>query len=126
MEEELRTLMLADTDITALTSTRITWGERSQGSTVPAVNMTIISGPDSYHMGGASAYREYRVQVDCYGVTYGAAKTTARAVQALLSGHSGAQFQGVFLVGERDLRSAGSNDAESLFSVSQDYQIHHS
>jgi hypothetical protein len=124
MEEELRALLLANSGVSALVSSRIAWGERIQGTAVPDILLTVISRPRDYHMTGASNPAEYRVQADCYGKTYASAKTVSRAVDALLSGYSGGNFQAVFTGGERDLRSAGSNDADRLFGVSLDYLIH--
>ena len=124
MEEELRALLIADSGVSAIVSSRIAWGERKQGTAVPDILLTVISRPRDYHMTGSSNPVEYRVQVDCYGVTYASAKTTSRAVDTLLSGYSGGNFQAVFTVGERDLRSAGGNDADKLFGVSLDYLIH--
>jgi len=118
--------MLADAGISAKVGTRITWGERLQGSAVPAINMAVASKVTIYHMSGASSYNQYRVQVNIYGVTYGAAELTARAVFLFLSAHKSGTFQGVFLENEDNLRSVGSNDADKLFGIRQDYQIHHS
>lgn len=125
MEEALRTLLLATTAVTDEVSTRIYWGERPQGSAVPALVLRVISKPLAYHMTGTSNPVEYRVQADCYGTTYSDAKLAARAVDNLLDGYNSGDFQGVFTVGERDLRDAGTNDADRLFGVSLDYLINY-
>ena len=123
MQIELRALLLADPDLSALVDRRIDWGERPQGDGVPAVSLTRISGGEVYHMAGRSRFAQARVQVDCFAVDYARAARVAAAVQAALSGYRGGIFKGVFLDAARDLRSAGSNDADRLFGVSQDYMI---
>jgi len=126
MEEALRTLMLGNAGISARVGTRITWGERLQGSAVPAINMDVASKLTIYHMTGASSYNKYRVQINCYGNSYADAKLTSRAVSDFLSTYQAGDFQGIFEENAPDRRIAGSNDADKLFGVSQDYQIHHS
>ena len=125
MKIELRALMLADPKLSALVAGRVDWGERPQGDAMPAVVLTQISGGDVYHHKGRSNWRDARVQVDSFGADYASANATAEAVADLLSGYFGGIFQGVFLLASRDLRSAGSDDPDRPFGVSQDFQINY-
>jgi hypothetical protein len=131
MEESLAALLLAHAPLTALTSTRIHWLRAPQAVARPYVVLQSISGiPDVTHQ-GPSGLVAGRVQVDCYGDTYGSAKTVARAVTGRLSGYRGTPtppgttvFDGIFKDAERD----GYEDEASpdkLFRVSMDFIIWH-
>jgi hypothetical protein len=125
MKIELRALMLADPKLAALVSGRVDWGERPQADAVPSVVLTAISPGEVYHMRGRSNWCGARVQIDIFAADYGGGNATAEAVRDLLSGYFGGIFQGVFLLASRDLRSAGADDPDRLFGVSQDYQINY-
>lgn len=121
MEEAFRALLLADAAVMAASGGRVNWGEHPQGQPTPYVVLTVISDAEAHTMRGPCGLSQGRVQVDCYAVTYGGAKTLSRAVRAALDGHSDANFGGVFLDGSRDSREGGSNEAERLFRVSLDF-----
>jgi hypothetical protein len=103
MEEALRALILDDTAIESLVKARVDWGLRPQGKGLPAIALTVVSDSPVDHSQDGGGVNRARVQIDCFGATYGSAKATARAVRALLDGHSGGVFQGAFLAGARDL-----------------------
>lgn len=124
MEEELRTIMLASASVTAITGSRINWGEIPQGSAMPAIVLTTISANNGHTMASPDRLQESRVQVDCYGMTYGATKALSRAVLAALDGYKGGNFQGVFHAGTRDGREGGTNEADRPFRVSMDFMTH--
>lgn len=123
MEEQLRSLLLADPSITAITS-HINWGAHPQGEAFPGAVLYVISDNEEYTLQGPDGLSAIRVQIDCYALTYGAAKQLSRAIRAKLSGYSGGQFQGVFLAGLRDGREGGTNEADRPFRVSMDFMVH--
>ena len=130
MAADLRSVLLASAGVTGIVSQRVSWAERPQGSALPALVLTQISGAPTYVLRGPSNYTEARVQVDCWASTFLAARQLADAVRAALSGFSGVRgstrFHGVFLDAERDLRDAETDGAERFFRVSQDFMVHHS
>lgn len=105
MEEELRNRLLAATALADLVPPdRIVWGQR-QG--LPAVALWRVSGRPDYHLKGASGLVDSVVQIDCWGSSYGEAKSVAREVRAVLSGLSDAVFRSIFIENERDGFEAG-------------------
>jgi hypothetical protein len=101
------------------------WGRAPQGVALPYVVMQRISGIRDYVTTGPSGYVQSRVQFDVYASTYGSARTTARALVAALSGHSGGTIQGIFIDSERDLPASDTGEVSHLFRVSIDAQVHH-
>lgn len=122
MEEDLRALLLDDAAVAALAA-EVSWGEHPQGSALPGVVLTMISGAEGITMSGPDGLREARVQVDCWAEAYADALDLSRAVVAVLHGHRGAAFQGVFHLSTRDGREGGSNQADMPFRVSLDFDI---
>lgn len=126
MEEALTDHLMAQAGLTALVSNRITWGRRPQGSALPAVVLHVISRTPQYTMGGASDITSQRIQVDCWGDSYGSAKATARQVTAALSGLKttvgGVEFLGSFKEGERDSDEQGEGGG-MLSRTSMDFII---
>lgn len=98
MEQDLRALIqgLAPAD------TPVDWGVNDASTALPRIVLTLVSGTHIYAFGGPQDLRQYRVQVDCYGATYGTTKTLARSLIAGLSGHRDNNFAGIFLEAERD------------------------
>lgn len=128
MEEALVAFLLADAGLSALVSDRITWGSRPQASALPAVVLHRIDGLRSYSADGPSGLVSSRVQVDCWGASYGSAKGLGRAVIARLSGYvgttGGVQFQAAFAIDERDGYERGDSGAD-IYRSSIDFDIWH-
>lgn len=124
MEEAIRALLLASSGVVSLCGDRIDFGANTQGAGYPRIVLWVIGDAEGHTLEGPDGLSVGRVQVDCYGVTYGAAKQVSRAVRALLDGYSGGEFQGVFLAGTRDTREGGSNEAERPFRTSLDFITH--
>lgn len=120
MEEALTALLAG------VASGRRHWGRAPQAVVRPFVVLNRISGVRDYHMQGPSGFVSSRVQADIYADTYTAAKTTARALVAAVSGHRGSIIQGVFIDAERDLPAEDSGTVNTLFRVSIDLNISHS
>ena len=122
MEEELRALLLADPAIAGLVEDRIDWGERPQGAPYPAIVMNVIGNIEGHHMNGPDGLFQGRVQLDCYGLTYGAAKALSRAVISLLHCHRAGGFRLITHVASREDRAGGSNEAERPYRVGLDFE----
>lgn len=124
MEEELRGLLLADAGVQALAGTRVNFGVHPQGLAWPGVVMNTVSEVPDYVLSGESGTTDARVQVDCYGETYGAAKRLGRAVRAALSGYAGGGLQAVMMAGSRDTRASTEGDRlKEPFRVSMDFRV---
>ena len=109
-----------------LASGRFYWGERPQGTTLPAGILTAISDDRPQHLKGFSLSPS-RVQVDTYGATTKAAWDLAEA--ALTAFVPGGAFNGHnfaradVALGPRDLNERIGN--ETVFRVSMDLIFHH-
>lgn len=127
MEAALLARLLATAGITALVSQRINWSRRPQGETLPAIVLHRIDGAPDYHLTGASGLVESRVQVDCWGSSYGSAKTVARQVEAAVSGarftQGSIRFDAILILDERDSTFDDNNTA--IFRTSLDLAVHH-
>lgn len=121
MEEEIRAVLLASSGITALAGTRVDFGSNPQGSAFPRVVLWTIDNGDGLNIDGPDGFFEGRVQVDCYGTTYSAAKSLSRAVITSLNGYAGGGLQLVRLISTRDTRESGTNEADRPFRVSLDF-----
>lgn len=121
MEEDFRALLLADTAVTGFVGDRINFGEHPQGAAYPAAVLQTISNVTDMHMNGAGGLEQGRVQVDCYGETYAAAKTLARAVTTALHFHRDENFFFINQISSRDSREGGSNEVRRLYRVSLDF-----
>jgi len=115
--------------LTALLATvaggRRYWMLAPQAAARPHVVLTRITGIRDYHAQGASGLVESRVQADCYGDTYTAAKGIARDIRNAVSGHRAGIFKGIFIDSERDLPVSDAGEVNHLFRVSLDLIIHH-
>jgi hypothetical protein len=129
MEEALIALLKANGPLTALLGDNIYWVDRFQGSGLPALTLTRITGVRGYVMTGADGMVTSRIQCDCDALTYATAKAIARALRDALSGlsgtFSGVQFQGCFIDGgDRDTFETAET-TDKIFRTSIDYQIFH-
>lgn len=127
MEEALIAKLLATGGVTSLVGNRVYPVSRPQASALPAITLATVSNVPVYTNDGEAGIAEVRTQIDCWGVTYGSAKTVARAVKASLSAFFGTvgsvTFQYVLLDGERDSRESGSNAPEYLFRTQLDFRV---
>ena len=122
MEEEFRNLLLATATITDIVGQRVEWVEHLQGTGFPAIVLNMASGFESVHMNGKGPF-EGRVQVDCYGMTYTAAKTASRAVIEALHAFRGGGFLFMQHTSTRDSREGGTNEAERPYRTGLDFNI---
>lgn len=120
--------LLAASAITAIVGTRVHPVSRPQGSALPCVVVTRISGAPLYADDGEVGLQDARVQVDSWAISYGAAKDLAKTVTDRLSAardvsQSGVTVRYAMLDTEQDGRESGSDDFEYLFRVRQDYTV---
>lgn len=129
MEPDLLTLLLADTGVAGLSGMRASWGERPQGTALPAVVMHLISAVPGYTLDGAMQQGESRVQVDCYALRFKDARLLSSAVASVLSGYRGVvgttRFCAIFQDNEQDLSEDAPEEGSRIFRMSADYIIYH-
>jgi hypothetical protein len=123
MEELIRAALLADPAVSGFVGSRVNFGVHPQGADLPGLVLQTPSAIAGYNLAAPDGVTQGRVQVDCYAVSYGAAKLLSRAVLAALSGWSGGGVQGVFHAGSRDGREGGTNEAARPFRVSLDFNL---
>lgn len=127
MEEQLIQRLLASTGVTALVGQRVWPGRRTQGSALPAIVAHRIDGGRDYHLKGDSGLSAARMQIDCWGDSYGSAKKTARSVIAAMSAArwaaGGVRFDGVFIEDESD--DTFDEGGQALFRTRLDLMVHH-
>lgn len=118
----------SEATLPSLVGTRIHWVRSPQGAASPRIVLYRISGLRDMRMDGPTGLVASRVQCDCFGTSYGSAKAVARALEARLSGYAGTtggiEFQGAFLVGERD-DFFDTETPDKLFRTSLDFNIWH-
>lgn len=127
MQQDLVALLLAAPAIQAVAGSRVWWVRRPQGSDLPCAILQTVSTVPAYGFAGPKNWQESRVQVDCYALTYAAARGLAAAVATRLSGYSGTQgatqFQGVFQISDRDLFEGGGTAEDRIYRVMLEFQV---
>lgn len=112
--------LLADAGVSAIAATGVWPVVRPQRSALPGATVTRISGVEGRVFEGGDGLVSSVFQVDCWGLTYAAAKALAEAVKAAAASFSA---KGVFTEGERD--SAERTDAATIFRTSIDLRVWH-
>jgi hypothetical protein len=113
MEEEIYTLL------SGAVSFPVAWGGLGKGATLPRAAIQRVSAVRDMHLDGTGLI-EGRIQVDCYGETFGEAITAARGIRTALEGYRGGLILGVFLDSTRD---GQDDDAGLLQRVSMTFSI---
>lgn len=122
MEEDFLALLRASAAVVALVpAASMSVGDLVRNRPDPRIVCQEVSGREGYTHAGRDGLRMGRIQVDCYGRSYGEAKTIARAVEDAAHTYRGGRFSGIFQQGARDDREGGSNEAERPFRVSMDF-----
>lgn len=126
----VRTLLAADSGVSALVSSRIYPLRLPQNATLPAVVLFTIDGPRQSTFDGPNGLVQSRVQVDCYGGEMGGGAyidmhSVLTAVRKALNGYSGTSagvsIRSVQMDSERDLLEPET----SVPRVSADFMIWH-
>ncbi len=129
MEKDLRSYMLTLSGITDLVSSRIYPVDRPQGSELPAITYSRVSGGPEYAEDGETGLEFGRMQLRYWGETYAAAKDLAIACVNNLSAvadvtQDSTTFRQIHVDVIRDEpRQSGGNNDEYLFSVTTDLLI---
>lgn len=128
METDFIDLLLGNSPLTALVSTRIHWNELPQGTTSPAIVMYRIDGVPDYHMSGPSGLVASRVQIDIRAEKPLSAVGVRDALETLLSGYTGTQgsteFVGIFKQSERS-RPDRPGQTKTYHLISSDFDVWH-
>ena len=128
IETDIRTFLLADTDIAAVVSTRVFGGKVPQGTTGAVIVLRNISGNRHYHLTNEATARESLVQIDCYQSSMTLADALAELVRNRLSGYRGAAgsttVQAATIISERAFREEPQNASDRwIYRSSADYSI---
>lgn len=128
MEAAVIQLLLNAAGVTGQVSTRVYPVARPQGSALPAVTVHRIDGGPEYAADGEVGLTNGRVQIDCYGRTYNAAKSAADACKAALSAVRDTTIltidvRYIMVVFERDTRETGAKADEYLFRRQIDVDV---
>jgi hypothetical protein len=131
MEQQLMTLILADSGVSSAVGTSVFWNTVPQAEDYPLVLMTRVGGFVDYHSDGPSGLVESRVQLDCYSETYLQARSIADAVVAFVNTlkrtESGAiRFNAGFVVSQDARFEVSSEGSRKLHRVVIDATIWHS
>lgn len=119
MELDLRALILSIGGMPPPAS--VNWGMHPQDAEFPAIVMNVVGDRQAIHMSGPDGLSSARVQIDCYAMTYAAAKSMASTLRDDLNGYRGGRFQGIFLDAVRDLNETGRTDRP--FRTSMDFTV---
>lgn len=124
-EEEFRSLLLVSpiANLGVLPG-QVNWGEHPQGASYPALVLNWVSGAEGYTQQGRDGLTSARIQIDCYGFTYGIVRDLRRALEGFLGGYRAGRFSGIFLLTVRVSREGGSNEAARPYRASMDFQIY--
>lgn len=123
MQVALRTILKNDAGVSALVGSRIYWGDRPQGSALPAIVLNLISDGRGYLMDGADATQQYRVQIDAFGASYASMDALRNAIITCLELPHGS-FQPSFVMRNADIQE--STDTALIYRASMDFKITYS
>lgn len=77
--------LLADATVSGLVGDRVA-PYAYQGDALPYITLTVISNGTINHLGGATDTYQARIQIDCFGDSYGQTQSVVDAVVAELNG----------------------------------------
>jgi len=132
----LRALLMQTPAVTAIIGTLasrtdkksgIFWVQIPEEAILPAIALSQIAGAGIPTMDGPDPLHSARIQVSCYGMTYGDAKQLARAVRDTLEGFAGTLTGGT-MVGQTILASEmdAFEDAPFSFHCPIDFEFWYS
>lgn len=128
----LRARAIAAPAVTALLATyagaaAVFWGERPQGSSLPAVTLLDLTPEVTQHLKGVEGLQAARVQADVWAGSYGAMqRITDALIAALLPPHTGngVKFtRAMIKLGPRDLPERDGD--KMIYRKSMDLVVHH-
>lgn len=116
MEEHLFALLSDGLDFP------VAWGALGDGVALPRAVLSLTGGRQDYVL-GARGLTMSRVQVDCYGATFGSAATAARSVRGILDGYRGGPVERVLVM--MPPTTMPGDDAGILHRVLTTFAVHH-
>jgi hypothetical protein len=121
-------LLVNNTSITDLVSTRIYPMVRNQEDDLPAITYQVISGVRSYDLTGPNGLVEGRIQVNCFADDPLEAGELAAGVRAALNGHrggaAGVHIETMLLDDQGDLPYIDpENEAQNVFAQMMDFYV---
>jgi hypothetical protein len=126
LQTAMRARLVASGPLNTLVAGRVYWGERPQGTALPAVVLQTIDDPIKVHLKGYQAARETFVQADIYAGTYSSALAIARLVIATMevpATFGGKAFGACFVDRRRD--TVETSGTINLHRQSVDFTIWH-
>lgn len=121
----VRSLLLADADVSALTNGRIYPILRPQTAALPAITYQRITTTRVDPLEAAVPLADARLQLDCWATSYATAKELATKVRRALAGQSYPDGPSPTLAAIRPLEN-DRDDFETdtkIYRVSQDYSV---
>lgn len=97
----------------------VSWGTIGSGAETPRAALFRVSGRRDMHNTGLGLMQG-RVQIDCYGATYGEAIGASNDIRAVLEGYKGGPIEGAFLDAIRDTHA---DDFKLLSRVSLTFSV---
>jgi len=124
----IHSLLVHNTSITDLVSTRIFPMVRDQLVGLPAITYQVISGIRSYDLTGPNGLVEGRVQINCFADDPLEAGELAAVVRAALNGHrggaAGIDIELMLLDDQGDLPYIDpENEAQNVFAKMMDFYV---
>ena len=89
MESDLRALVIADADVTALIGTRMFFQRIPQGQALPRIRYSHIVTQSDVHLGGVMGEARTTIQIDCYADTAAGSLDLAEKVRVALVADNG-------------------------------------
>lgn len=132
---DMRTYLISKSAVTALTSTRIYFGNLPQNSKLPAVVMSLIDSDSQKHLTNADGLRRSSIQLDCYGTStgnapYASAYNVAEQIRKVVDFNSGtwgsSTVRRALVDDQRDFEDEPGDGSEfSRFGRSVDVTVWH-
>jgi len=95
LEQGIRSILIADSDVSALVSTRVFPWMRQQGTTFPAIVYELDGTEPEQDLDGYGGMTRAELTISNVATTYGGAKTLAAHVLDALNGYTGTPTNGV-------------------------------
>jgi len=124
IEQDIRDHLLADTDVSALVGTEISYLFLNQNFSLPAIVYRKVSASRVHDLSGPTGRVDARFQIDLYSESSVELADLSDKVRVALDGFKGtlgtrANVGGIHLVSENDLFEAG----DEIFRKSHDYMV---
>ena len=121
-------MLLGEPTLVAIVGDRVWPMARPQGSVLPAIVVTRISGNPEYAADGEGGIESGRVQIDAYGVSYTEAHSVADAIRTAVSARADLDIGPDYvlwseIIYERDAREGGAKQAEYVFRRQTDIDV---